>query len=58
MGTQNADLEVDVGVEAALDIIVNAGTESNGRFRNIKVDGADTDPSRPVSLLSHENFET
>lgn len=50
LGTQNADLEVDVGVRAVLDIVLNAGKESNGRFRNIKVDAADTDPNRPVSL--------
>ncbi|KAK5171954.1 uncharacterized protein LTR77_003591 [Saxophila tyrrhenica] len=39
LGSQHAHLEVDVGVKATLEIILDAGPESNGRFRDIKVPG-------------------
>lgn len=54
MGSQYADLEVPVGVNAAKDIILNATTEKNGKFCNIYVPGWD-DPSRPNQYLGEEH---
>ncbi|EXJ75459.1 uncharacterized protein A1O5_02155 [Cladophialophora psammophila CBS 110553] len=39
MGSQNADLGVDVGAGAVLDIVLNSRPEYNGTFRNILVPG-------------------
>lgn len=39
LGSQNADLSVEVGAKAALDKILRAGKEQNGQFLNIHVNG-------------------
>ncbi|KAJ6153560.1 hypothetical protein N7470_006519 [Penicillium chermesinum] len=39
LGSQYADLPVEVGAEKTLDIIQRAGPEVNGKFWNIQVDG-------------------
>lgn len=39
MGSQNADLDVEVGVKAVKDVILSAGREDNGMFLNIRVPG-------------------
>ncbi|TVY38427.1 C-factor [Lachnellula occidentalis] len=39
LGSQNADLDVDVGAKATLDKILGAGREQNGQFLNIHVKG-------------------
>ena len=39
MGSQNADLDVDVGAKAVLDILLNSTPELNGAFQNIRVPG-------------------
>ena len=39
MGSESADLDVDVGVKAVLDVILKNGRESNGKFLNIHVPG-------------------
>ncbi|TVY55002.1 C-factor [Lachnellula cervina] len=39
LGSQNADLSVEVGAKAALDKIIGAGKEQNGQFLNIKIEG-------------------
>lgn len=44
MGSQHADLEVPVGVDATKDIILNATTEKNGKFCNIHVPGWENAP--------------
>lgn len=44
-------MDVEVGVKATLDIILNAGPECNGRFRDIKVEGS-------VSFLHMYGFST
>ncbi|RAL16790.1 SDR family oxidoreductase [Aspergillus homomorphus CBS 101889] len=41
LGGARADLPVDVGVRATLDIILNKGKEGNGRFFNIHIPGWD-----------------
>lgn len=39
MGSQSADLDVDVGAKAILDITLNSKPEFNGTFQNIRVAG-------------------
>ncbi|KAJ5485760.1 short chain oxidoreductase [Penicillium desertorum] len=39
LGTENADLPVDVGVSSVLDILYETGQDGNGRFFNIHVPG-------------------
>ena len=39
MGSQNADLEVDVGGKAVIDVLLKSNSESNGKFLNIHVPG-------------------
>ncbi|QIW98339.1 hypothetical protein AMS68_003857 [Peltaster fructicola] len=39
LGSQNADLPVEVGVKSVLDIIHGSTTADNGKFRNIRVAG-------------------
>ncbi|KAK5097919.1 hypothetical protein LTS08_006674 [Lithohypha guttulata] len=39
MGSAQADLDVEVGVAAVVDIILKSTVEQNGKFLNIKVDG-------------------
>ena len=39
LGTEQADLEVNVGTKSVLDIVLNSTTEYNGTFRNILVSG-------------------
>ncbi|TVY37964.1 C-factor [Lachnellula subtilissima] len=39
LGSQNADLPVEVGAKATLDKIIGAGKEQNGQFLNIYVEG-------------------
>ncbi|RDH35181.1 short chain oxidoreductase [Aspergillus welwitschiae] len=39
MGSDDADLPVDTGVAAVLDIVLTTGKEKNGRFLNIHVPG-------------------
>ena len=45
-----ADLEVDVGVKATLDIILSAGPKDTGRFRTIHVPGWEN-VKGPVRLI-------
>ena len=37
LGSQQADLDVDVGVKAVLDVMLKNGKESNGKLLNIQV---------------------
>ena len=39
MGSEKADLDVDVGAKAVLDVMTNSSAESNGKFLNIRVPG-------------------
>jgi hypothetical protein len=39
MGSQDADLPVEVGAAAVVDIIKNADRSFNGKFQNIRVAG-------------------
>ena len=39
MGSAHADLEPEVGVAAALEIILEADQRMNGKFKNIHVKG-------------------
>ncbi|TVY90989.1 C-factor [Lachnellula willkommii] len=39
LGSQDADLDVEVGAKATLDKILGAGKEQNGQFLNIYIDG-------------------
>lgn len=39
MGSQSAHLEVFAGVRSVKETILGAGTEKNGKFLNIKVEG-------------------
>jgi hypothetical protein len=39
MGSSHADLEVNVGVEATLKVILDASPKVNGKFLNIHVPG-------------------
>ena len=39
LGTEQADLTVDVGAKALLDIVFNSTTEDSGKLRNISVEG-------------------
>jgi len=39
MGGEGADLPVDVGVKATLDIVLRSTKQDNGKFLNIKVAG-------------------
>lgn len=43
LGSQNADLLVEVGVESVKKIILDAKTSDNGKFRNIQVHGWEKD---------------
>ena len=44
LGGDIADLEVDVGVKACVDVIKKAGPADNGRFMNIHVPGYEDRP--------------
>ena len=44
MGSNDADLPVDTGVAAVLDIVLTTGKEKNGRFLNILVPGWENNP--------------
>ncbi|OJJ66187.1 hypothetical protein ASPBRDRAFT_138373 [Aspergillus brasiliensis CBS 101740] len=44
LGSENADLPVDVGVTSVLDILHGTGQEGNGRFFNIHVPGWENAP--------------
>lgn len=46
MGSQNADLEVSVGVGAVKDIILKSDKSKNGKFLNIHVPGWENAPGR------------
>ena len=46
MGSQDADLEVPVGVNAVKEIVLKAGRETNGKFMNILVPGGENAPGR------------
>lgn len=39
MGSQNADLDVDVGAKATLDILARDVKDLNGKFCNVLVPG-------------------
>lgn len=39
LGSQDADLDVDIGAKAVLDIILGCKPQYNGTFRNIRVSG-------------------
>lgn len=39
MGSDKADLDVDVGVKAVIDVMMRAGPADNGKFLNIKLAG-------------------
>lgn len=39
LGGQTADLDVEVGAKAVLDVVLNSRPEHNGTFRNILVPG-------------------
>lgn len=39
MGSQYADLDVDRGVQAVLEVMLNADKSKNGKFLNIHVPG-------------------
>lgn len=41
MGSQDADLSVEVGVAAVKKLILESGKEQNGRFLNIEVPKTD-----------------
>jgi hypothetical protein len=44
MGSQNADLPVEVGVEEVVRLMLKSGPESNGKFLNIHVPGWENAP--------------
>ncbi|GLA44394.1 hypothetical protein AnigIFM63309_003156 [Aspergillus niger] len=44
LGSENADLPVDVGVTSVLDILHRTGQDGNGRFFNIHVPGWENAP--------------
>jgi len=39
LGSRNADLEVNVGAKAVIDVLLNSDSESNGKFLNIRIPG-------------------
>ncbi len=39
MGSQAADLEVEVGVSAVIKLVLKSNSESNGKFLNIHIPG-------------------
>lgn len=44
MGSQNADLEVETGVAAVIDLMLKSGPEKNGSFLNIHIPGWENAP--------------
>lgn len=44
LGSQNADLPVETGVSAVLDVLGKTGREGNGHFFNIHVPGWENNP--------------
>jgi hypothetical protein len=70
LGSEQADLDVEVGIKACLDVILKAGPESkyvqatsvcgdhtnvvafsdSGKFRNIHVEGWETNPNGGVNF--------
>ncbi|OJJ76668.1 hypothetical protein ASPBRDRAFT_39154 [Aspergillus brasiliensis CBS 101740] len=44
LGSEDADLPVETGVAAVLDLVLNTGNAVNGRFLNIRVPGWETNP--------------
>lgn len=44
MGIQNADLPVETGVGAVLDVLAKTGREGNRRFFNVLVRGWENSP--------------
>lgn len=49
MGTQNADLTVEVGAEKVLDVVHKTEPSMNGKFFNIHVPGWE----EPAGLMNH-----
>jgi hypothetical protein len=44
LGSQSADLSVETGVGAVLDVLGKTGREGNGRFFNVLVPGWENNP--------------
>ena len=44
MGSKDADLEVETGVSAVVDMIIKSGPEQNGKFLNIHIPGWENAP--------------
>jgi len=44
LGSQNADLEVETGVRAVIDLILKSGPDQNGKFLNIYIPGWESAP--------------
>ncbi|KAL8943100.1 MAG: hypothetical protein Q9216_001300 [Gyalolechia sp. 2 TL-2023] len=44
LGSQNADLEVETGVRAVIDLVLKSGPDKNGKFLNIHVPGWENAP--------------